>query len=132
MLVVLGDSIATGASATNLHDDGWAQRLRKIGQQVAFETYGARSLYDDAVDAATRAATVQKLLQYSPSRIWLALGTNDRALARWAPAEFQAAMRSLLQDIHAAMPNVSIYVQSSLVVLNESQLVNGYTLQGLP
>ena len=129
VLVVLGDSIATGASATNLHDDGWGQRLRKLGQQVAFETFGSRSLYDDAATPALRAATVQKLVQYAPARVWIALGTNDYSGGRWTPAEFQTAMRSLLQDIHTALPTVPIYVQSSLVVVNETQLVNGYTNQ---
>ena len=129
VLVVLGDSIATGASATNMHDDGWAQRLRKIGQQVAFETYGSRSLYDDAATPAARAATVQKLVQYAPARVWIALGTNDYTGGRWTPTEFQAAMRALLQDIRTAMPSVVIYVQSALVVYNETQPVNGYTNQ---
>ncbi len=128
-LVLVGDSIAIGASATNLHEDGWGQRLRKIGQQVAFESYGARSLYEEAVNDAARSASVQRLVEYSPSRIWIALGTND-----WGA---RPVVSCRISDRHASLPashsrclaQRSIYVQSPLIRQDESQVVNGQTVQ---
>ena len=128
-LLVYGDSIAVGANASVPSRDGWAVLLRNyrgVSVSTMVEGWGFRSLYDDALDAPTRAAFVARLAGYSPSVIWLAIGTNDYGLNKWSAASFGTAYAALLDDLHTALPSAVIYCQTPILrVAPASEAANG-------
>ena len=127
-LVIYGDSIAVGANATYPTHEGWAAKLRTLRGNVAVEAWGYRSLYDDCVDSTARAAFVTQMASYSPSLIWLAIGTNDYGLNKWSAASFGTAYAALLDDLHTALPSAAIYCQTPVIRTTETANGNGSTL----
>jgi lysophospholipase L1-like esterase len=93
-------------------------KLRQLRgtDSTMLEAWGARSLYDDGVDAAARAAFTSRIAGYSPGIIWLAIGTADYLAAPWTAANFQTAYADLLVKLHAALPSASIYAQSPVTL----------------
>ena len=127
-LVIYGDSIAVGANSTNPEYQGWAALLRANYPLTRCEAWGYRNLYDDANTAPLRAALVSKLTAGSPSVIWLAIGTNDYGLNKWAAASFGTAYAALLDDLHTALPNCRIYAQTPILRTTETANGSGSTL----
>lgn len=127
-LLIYGDSIAVGANATAPTTEGWATLLRAYRGNVALEAWGYRSLNDDASDGTARAAFVTQMASYSPSIIWLAIGTNDYGLNKWTAANFGTAYAALLDDLHTALPSATIYCQTPLVRSTETANGSGSTL----
>ena len=129
-LLIYGDSIAVGDAATNPTGNGWAMKVRQslYPRSVAVEAHGYRSLYEDAFDATARAAFVTKLASFSPSEIWLAIGTNDYGLNKWNAASFGTAYAALLDDLHTALPSAHIYCQTPIVRTNSGANGSGSTL----
>lgn len=127
-LLIYGDSIAVGQAASSPALNSWGVLLRALRGNVAFEAWGQRSLWDDANTAGLRAAFVTQLAGYSPTAIWLAIGTNDYGLNKWAASAFGTAYAALLDDLHAALPAATIYCQTPLVRTNEAANGSGSTL----
>jgi lysophospholipase L1-like esterase len=97
---------------------------------LAVEGWGYRSLYDDTVDAPTRAAFIAKLVAaYSAlTVIWLAMGTNDYGLNTQNAANFETRYGALLDDLHAAYPAATIYAQTPIERVSEVANGSGNTL----
>lgn len=115
-VLIYGDSIAVGSDALPPVRYGWAMLLRNAlsPDSVALEAWGVRSLHEDCVDATARAAFVAKLAAYAPSRIYLAIGTNDYGLSKWTAANFGTAYAALLDDLHTELPSAEIFCQTPL------------------
>jgi lysophospholipase L1-like esterase len=128
-VVVYGDSISCGFGATNPPSEGWAQLLR-AQIPVALEAWGYRSLHDDYAVDPTFVALAGQLASYAPSRVWLAIGTNDYGLSGglWTAAAFGTAYGTMLDAIHAALPSATIYAQSPTIRTSEAANGLGSTL----
>lgn len=126
-LLVYGDSIAVGSSATTIMEEAWVLQVRSaLSDSVALEGWGFRSLNDDAVDGTARAAFVDIILQYNPSSFWLAIGTNDYGIGGglWSAADFGTAYGALLDDLNTALPSLTIFAQTPIVRTDESANAN--------
>jgi len=120
-LTVLGDSISVGASASVLQTDPWTIQLRLYNViPVSMEGYGGRSLYEEAANGSAITASVARLLEHSPTNIWIALGVNDYQNNLWSAADFQTAYSALLVAIHAALPSATIYCQTPILTTVEA------------
>ena len=129
-LVVYGDSIAVGGNAAIAVAEAWPLLVRAAHtpNSLALEAWGHRSLHEDCADSTARAAFIAKLTTYNPSRIWLAIGTNDFGLNKWSAASFGVAYAALLDDLHTALPATTIFVQTPIVRFNEKANLFGNTL----
>jgi lysophospholipase L1-like esterase len=129
-VLVYGDSIAVGDAASPMHSTAWAMMVRAAHypNSLALEAWGYRSLHDDCVDATARTAFVAKVAAYSPETIWLAIGTNDYGLNKWAAAAFGTAFAALLDDLHTALPDAAIYAQTPILRTTETANASGSTL----
>ena len=124
-LLIYGDSITVGANSTSPQVDSWAMKVRaaNLPNSTMLDAWGYRSLWDDAVDATARTAFAARWAALSPSKIWLAIGTNDYGLNKWSAASFGAAYADLLDKLHAAIPSATIYCQTP--ILRSSEVANG-------
>lgn len=123
-LLVYGDSISSGGNATNPEIAAYVPLLRNTyGHSVMLEGWGYRSLYDDVNTPGLRNAFVSRLAGYSPSIIWLAIGTNDYGFSKWSATNFGTAYAETLDALHAALPSTKIVCQTPLV--RNSEFVNG-------
>ena len=94
-IVIYGDSISVGQGSTYPEELGWDVLLRTAySHEIMIEAWGRRSLYDDT--HAGNSAFVSRIASYNPSKIWLAIGTNDYGVANWSAASFGTAYASLL------------------------------------
>lgn len=126
-IVAYGDSITAGSDASPITQKAWAAQIQwaqsLTGQSFAVEAWGGRALYDDCVDASARTAFVAKIQAYNPSGFWMAIGTNDYGLNLWTAANFGTAYAAVLDDLHAAMPDLYIYCQTP--ILRDVETANG-------
>lgn len=118
-LKIYGDSITVGGNATSPTLDAWTEKLRQAWQTAngggeTIEAWGARSLYSDANTGGLRAVFVTQLALFGPSIIWLSIGTNDYGLNLWTAANFGTAYAAVLDDLHATLPNATIYCQTPI------------------
>ncbi len=129
-VLVYGDSISVGDAASPVMQDAWVMRLRAALHplSVALEGWGYRSLHEDCQTEEQRKAFVRRVMAYNPQTLWLAIGTNDYGLNRWAAAAFGAAYADLLDRLHAAMPALRIYAQTPLVRATETANGSGSTM----
>lgn len=129
-LLIYGDSISVGSFGSPVTQNAWATLVRAAAEpdSVAVEGWGFRSLYDDAANGTLRAAFVSVMAAYAPSKIWLAIGTNDYGLNRWAAAAFGTAYAAFLDDLHAALPSATIYCQTPILRTTETANGSGSTL----
>lgn len=129
-VLVYGDSIAVGGNADIAVSQAWPMLVRSAYApgSLSLEAWGYRSLHEDCADSAARAAFVAKLVAYSPSRFWLAIGTNDYGLNKWSSGAFGDAYAALLDDIHAALPSVAIFAQTPIVRSGEAANGSGNTM----
>jgi lysophospholipase L1-like esterase len=120
-ILVYGDSISTGADATNPEIEGYIPLLRNTyGYSVMSEGWGYRTLYDDTNTSGLRSAFVSRIAGYTPSIIWIAIGTNDYALNMWNATNFGVAYTATLDDLHTALPSARIFCQTPIVRVSES------------
>ena len=126
-IAIYGDSIAVGANANNAsQQSAWAMQLRAYRgtDSTVVEAQGFRSLYDDAVDATARAAFVAKIVALSPTKLWMAIGTNDYGIPKQSSANFGTKYAAVLDDLHTALPSLAIYCQTPTV--RTSEVANSY------
>lgn len=119
-LVIYGDSIAVGANATDTQTQGWPMLVRAAVGATAVEAYGYRCLSNDG--AADIRYFADKIAAMAPSAIWIAIGTNDYALATQTAAAFGTMYGQLVDTLHALRPDAVIYAQSPIVRSSESGL----------
>ncbi len=128
-MVVYGDSIAAGYQASTPAQLGWAVRHREAASYpVAIDAWGFRALNDDTSSAPLQAALVSAIASLSPTKIWIAIGTNDYGLSRISAATFETRIASLFVDLNAALPSATIYAQTPIVRSSESANSFGNTL----
>ncbi len=114
-VLVYGDSISAGAYATNPESQAYVPLLRNLyGQSVMLEGWGYRALYDDAHTVGLLNAFVSRLVSYTPSTIYLAIGTNDWGDS-WNVNSFGTAYGNLLDGLHSALPAARVICQTPLV-----------------
>lgn len=127
-VLIYGDSIASGASSTTPEYQGYATLLRSsYNKNVMLESWGYRSLYDDANTAGLRSAFVSRVSGYEPNTIMLAVGTNDYGLNKWSAVSFGAAYAATVDALHTALPGTSIICQTPLVRATETANGSGST-----
>ena len=129
-LAIYGDSISIGANCKSLVKQGWTSLVRDAYYPDSTVVVGAgyRSLYMDANDAPTRAAFVAQIASANPDRLWIAIGTNDYGLNKWNASSFGTAYAALLDDLHTALPALSIYCQTPILRTTETANASGSTL----
>ena len=118
-LVVYGDSLAAGGSVDHPSAEAWPVLLRRH-YSVMVESYGYRSLYDDASTSAKRAELVSKISAWTPDFIWLAIGTNDHTFGQWSAQDFGNSYVGTLDAIHLSNPQAVVFAQSPILQENES------------
>jgi lysophospholipase L1-like esterase len=124
-ILVYGDSIASGGSATNPEIEAYIALLRNTySHSVMGETWGYRALYDDANTSGLRSAFVSRVAGYDPETVWLAIGTNDYGLNKWSATNFGTAYAATLDDLHTALPSARIVCQTPIV--RTSEVANGF------
>lgn len=129
-VVVYGDSITIGQDASPVDQNAWGMLVRraKTDHQFSFEAWGTRSFFDDANNELLQDNFVALLKDFNPSVVWLAIGTNDYGLNKWAASAFGTAYAAVLDKLHAAMPSVVIYAQTPLLRTTETANGSGSTL----
>lgn len=129
-IVVYGDSIACGQLADPVSEKAWSMQVRAAlsDHKLSLEAWGVRSLFDDASSAPTLQNLVERITEFSPSTIWLAIGTNDYGLNKWGAAAFGTAYASLLDALHTALPSAVIYAQTPILRTTETANGSGSTL----
>lgn len=115
-LFVYGDSIATGAWAMDTQQNAWIPKVRKaLGIRVVSKAIGSQTLNDDCATLAAARDFADQIARTAPTKIWLAIGTNDFGLSRWSAADFGSAYGNLLDAIRELMPLAKIYAQTPLL-----------------
>lgn len=115
-LFVYGDSIATGAWAADTQSDAWIPLVREaLGIRVAAKAIGSQTLWDDCNTPALAKDFADRIARIAPTKIWLAIGTNDFGLGRWSAAAFGAAYGNLLDAMRELMPWAEVYAQTPLL-----------------
>lgn len=128
-VVFLGDSITVGANSTAPTRDGYAMLLRySLTNSIAVEGYGYGSVFRIAGDSTKRTATINRLTTLAPTKLYLALGTNDYGLESWTAAAFQTEYAAFLVAINTALPACQIYAQTPLSRSTEAANGSGSTL----
>lgn len=133
-MLVYGDSIAVGGNSEPPVKHAWPLQLRRFAlsagtyDSLGVEAWGYRSLYEDASDSTKRAAFVAKVVAWNPTKLWMAIGTNDYGLNLWTAANFQTALDTLFSDLHTALPSLQIYAQTPLSRTTETANGLGSTL----
>jgi len=124
-LVIYGDSIAIGQAADPVMQKAWPLQVRSaaLSMDVSAEAWGWRTLFFDAGTDVKRGRHVKILASYAPTKIWLAIGTNDYGLASWSAANFGTAYAALLDDLHTLLPSAVIYCQTP--ILRSVETANG-------
>lgn len=142
-LIVYGDSIAVGTSGGLTSPivpqlQGWTAKLRPSETSLVVEGYGSRSFYDDCSTLSLRNAFVAHLVASQLTVLWMAPVTNDYGLNKWTVAQygstaaaiaaFRTAYDAFLDAMHAALPNLKIFVQTPLPRGTETANASGITL----
>lgn len=123
-VMIYGDSISVGGNSDDPEYEGYPVLLRTdYDRSVLIEAYGFRSLYNDAATTELVTDFVQKVVDANPSKLWLAIGTNDYGLNKWSATTFGAAYAALLDAVHSAVPDLPIICQTP--ILRDSETANG-------
>ena len=126
-IVMYGDSITSGSFADYPTSEAAAVLVRAAyGGSVLVEAWGYRALKDDGTDATARQTFSTRLASYNPSKIWLAIGTNDYGSSNglWSAADFGTAYADLLDKLHTDISGATIYCQSPLIRTTETANLN--------
>ncbi len=124
-IIFVGDSIMEGGNADDPPLEAGVQLVRAaIDGQVLVDAYGSRAL-EDVGDPETFAELVAT---WSPTIIWIELGTNDYGLNQGSAAAFATRYAALLDALHAELPDTTIYCQTPLTRGTESANTSGSTM----
>jgi lysophospholipase L1-like esterase len=117
LVIVYGDSIASGFGTETPSRDSWTVLLRR-NYEVGVEAWGARQLHSDYVSGLN--SLMSNFAFYGqPESIWLAIGVND-CFAGLDPVEFQNEYGALLDAAHARFPLAFIFAQTPLILADET------------
>jgi lysophospholipase L1-like esterase len=123
LIVVYGDSIASGFGTDVPSRDAWTVLLRQT-YSVGVEAWGARELHSDYV--AGLDALISYFASYGdPGTIWLAIGVND-CFAGVDPVDFQKEYGALLDAVHSSFPAARVFAQTPLILADETTNVHLY------
>jgi lysophospholipase L1-like esterase len=132
-LLIYGDSIMNGRVVSS-PELACVEVLRGLYPgEIVNDSANGRPLYLVAGTPARRAALVATVLAVQPTHLYLALGINDFVLAgddRTSLTDYEISMANLLDALHAAMPELHIYVQSPILYLGMDPNAVGETVQG--
>lgn len=130
-LVIYGDSIAAGGVAISHSHFGYAGLMKKgssfggYAGRVTLVAHGYRRLTDDCASGGAQTAFAAALLALSPTKIVLAIGSNDHSVVPNVPvATFSAQYAGLLDAIHAASGSMPIVCVSPILRGVSSEVAN--------
>lgn len=128
-ILFYGDSIISGADATNVSPEGVVEQLRNVYHHNTMqEAWGVRSLWDDR--SFNFAPLAARLASYSPATVWIAIGVNDWQYGNYLVADFDDAYQTMVAAIQAARPGVRIICQTPTTKSTEpTPNGNGETLE---
>lgn len=125
-IAFIGDSITVGANATIASLHGYVGIIRTENQDknIITEGYGYASLKDyDTTDLIAR------LQANGVNEVYIALGTNDYGLNKWAAiADFQTTYSNFLIALNTTLPTCRIIAQTPLSRTIETANGNGITM----
>lgn len=129
-ILIYGDSIASGTSASNPETAGYTQLLKYThGWDVMVEAWGSRKFHDDASTAGLQTTFVNRVVSYNPALIYFAIGLNDFSQDAWSPVDFGTAYAAVLDGINTALPGIKILCQTPTVMSAETGGLGGATLE---
>ena len=115
-LFAYGDSIATGAWALETQSQAWIPIVREaLGIRTVSKAIGSQTLNDDCPTLAAARDFADRIARQAPTKIWLAIGTNDFGLGRWSASAFGSAYGNLLDAMRELMPWAEVYAQTPLL-----------------
>jgi lysophospholipase L1-like esterase len=127
--LLYGDSITEGDNAQYPTNEAYAVLLRDVyGLRVMVEGWGYRSLYYDAATIATQDNLTTRFASYSPASILILIGTNDYGLDLWDAKDFGNAYASMLDKLHAALPETKVVCVTPIPRASEVANIFGDTL----
>lgn len=117
LFLVVGNSIATGASGTHPLVNGWPMLLRAEGWQVQLDSWGARRLLTFNVgDAFLMAAYIDDQMVAENNTLLMMLGTNNWGLSGGqSKAVFKTEYQNFIDALHSVRPDIRIVCVSPLV-----------------
>lgn len=132
-LVIYGDSIGAGGIAICPAVYGWAGLAKRqtdgFDGSVTQVSWGTRRLADDCATAGAATAFVTALLALLPTKILLAIGSNDHSVTpNVSLANFTTYYERLLDEIHTQSANMPIVCLSPIRRGAEGTNANGNTL----
>ncbi len=124
-VIFVGDSITEGGNADDPPLEAAVQLVRAAYDgKVLVNAYGSRALED----IGDHEAFAELVVTWEPSIIWIALGTNDYGLNQGSAAVFATRYADLLDELHAEMPDATIYCQTPLTRGTETANTSGSTM----
>lgn len=131
-IVLVGDSITLGATATCAESQGWSSYLEtRYPGLVLYEAASSRWFQQMFADAATSAASAQEIAKAAPTEVLIQIAVNDylnNAVAAWTPATIETASGVAYDAIHAAMPEAIVNVVSPFLRGGTDTAINGLTM----
>lgn len=124
--LVYGDSIAVGDGASPVMQKAWTliARAADYPNMFAVEGAGYQALKNDWDTEEHQATFLARVAEYAPDTMWIAIGTNDYGVNNWSASDFGVAYAEMLDSLHFAQPDMSIYCQTPLV--RSSEGANSY------
>jgi hypothetical protein len=133
-VVIYGDSIASGGVGVCPTLFGYAGLMKRPAANGGYDgsvtlvSHGYRRLLDDCDTAPKRTAFASFLVSLNPTKIILAIGSNDQAVPGGPNlASFTAYYGGLLDAIHAIASTIPV-VCSSPIIRDETATTNGWTM----
>ena len=131
-IAVLGNSISDGFVTPQFaHDSPVAQLRAAVAGTVGVTSLscGFESIHN--LTGSALSTTVARVLAEmdgtSANYLWIALGTNDYGASLATAAATAAALGALIDAIHAARPDITIYLQTPIQRISPStEAANGY------
>jgi lysophospholipase L1-like esterase len=134
-LVIYGDSIASGGIALCPSVFGYAGLMKwdtvggKYDGAVTQVSWGTRRLADDCATSGAATAFVTALLALNPTKILLAIGSNDHSvIPAVSLVNFTTYYERLLDEIHAQDDTIPIVCLSPIRRGAEGTNANGNTM----
>lgn len=119
-LLIYGDSVATGGHGYPILQNAWPLILRRTVADVDVSVYAesSRTFKTDyesvGFGGGLRDSFVEIVRGYNPQMLIMAIGINDYGLAQWNATAFGVAYAQMLDNLHTALPDMSIACQSPL------------------
>lgn len=127
-IVFFGDSITNGIASTVPARDGYVKLLEnELNSSCVVFGNGADRLY--YYDESAISSFVSKIEAINTTDVYIAIGTNDYSSTSWTNIiDFQNRYQSLVESIHASLPDCKIYAQTPLSRSSETANENGITM----